>query len=191
MKINYPEVGICGLSCRLCTWYHKVGENRCGGCKSDFRLAVGCPFITCALKKKGIEFCWDCKEHTNCERWENHRRFSKNYDTFKCYQKLEEDIAFIQEHGVKEFERTQKIREDLLNEMLSEFNDGRSKNYFSVAATVLKINELVDALKKAKKQAVDKNIKEKAKILHSIIDEIANENGYLLKLRKYKESGKI
>jgi hypothetical protein len=26
-------------------------------------MAVGCPFITCAVKKKGIEFCWDCEEN--------------------------------------------------------------------------------------------------------------------------------
>jgi hypothetical protein len=99
---------------------------------------------------------------------------------------LEEDIAFIQEHGVEEFERNQKVREDLLREMLNEFNEGRSKNYYSIAVTVLKVNELEDALKKAKKQGAEKDIKERAKILHSIIDEIADKNGYILKLRKYK-----
>jgi len=51
--LRHPEIGICGLSCRLCPSYHTEGKSRCGGYKSETRLAVGCPFITCAVKKKG------------------------------------------------------------------------------------------------------------------------------------------
>jgi len=103
MKTKYPEIGVCGLSCRLCPKYHTEGESKCGGCKSEFRMAVGCPFITCAVKKKGIEFCWDCEENITCEKWEKHREFGKHHDTFTCYQKLEDNISFIQKKGVGEF----------------------------------------------------------------------------------------
>lgn len=108
MKIRYPEIGVCGLSCRLCPMYHIEGESRCGGCKTEARMAVGCPFITCAVKKKGIEFCWDCRENTACEKWKNHRESGKRHDSFKCYQKLEDDISFIQKNGVDMFEKSQK-----------------------------------------------------------------------------------
>ena len=101
IQIKYPEIGICGLSCRLCPRYHTEAESRCGGCKSESRMAVGCPFITCATKRKGIEFCWQCSENESCERWKKHRVFSKHHDTFKCYQKLEYNIAFIQKYGVE------------------------------------------------------------------------------------------
>ena len=37
-----------------------------------------------------------------------HRKAAKKADSFKCYQKLEEDIAFIQKNGVDEFEEIQK-----------------------------------------------------------------------------------
>ncbi|WP_241422576.1 hypothetical protein [Candidatus Contubernalis alkaliaceticus] len=56
MKIKYPAIGICGLSCRLCPRYNTEAKSRCLGCKSEDRMAVGCPFITCAVKKKGVEF---------------------------------------------------------------------------------------------------------------------------------------
>lgn len=62
-QIKYPEIGICGLSCRLCPMYNTKAKSKCVGCKSKNRMAVGCPFITCAVKKKGIEFCWDCEEN--------------------------------------------------------------------------------------------------------------------------------
>ncbi len=184
MKIKYLEIGICGLSCRLCPHYHTETASRCAGCKSKSRMAVGCSFITCAVKNKGIEFCWDCAENMTCMKWKKHREFSKKQDSFKCYQKLEEDISFIQKNGVTAFEKLQKVREKLLKEMLREFNEGRSKSYYCIAATVLEIEELKKALNEARKDYAGLEIKSKSKILHSILDKIAEQKKYCLKLRK-------
>jgi hypothetical protein len=184
MKIKYPEIGICGLSCRLCPHYHTEGASRCEGCKTGSRTGAGCPFITCALKKKGIEFCWNCKENETCEKWARHREAAKKADSFKCYQKLEEDIACIQKNGIDEFEEMQKKREHLLKDMLREFNEGRSKSYYCIAVTVMEIGELEEALTKSDKDSKGLGIKEKSKVLHSILDEIAEQRNYYLKLRK-------
>jgi len=164
--------------------YHIDGKSRCGGCKSESRMAVGCPFITCAVKRRGIEFCWDCRESETCDKWRGHREFGKERDTFKCYQKLEENIRFIEKKGVAEFENQQKIREKLLKEMLQEFNEGRSKKYYCIAATVLEIEELTAALREARKRSKGLEIKEKSRILHSILDAAAARKNYFLKLRK-------
>jgi hypothetical protein len=147
-------------------------------------MQVGCPFITCAVKNKGLDFCWECSESKVCEKWKAHRDASKVGDSFKCYQTLEADIAFISQHGVAEFERQQKERELILKAMLDEFNDGRSKSYYCIASTVLGIGELQCAIRAAREQTKDVALKEKAKTLHSILDHIAKEKGYLLKLRK-------
>jgi hypothetical protein len=184
VEINYPEIGICGLSCRLCPHYHTEGASRCGGCKTESRMGAGCPFITCGLKKKGIEFCWDCKESETCEKWARHRESAKKADSFTCYQKLENDIACIRKHGVSEFETSQKNKEHLLKEMLREFNDGRSKSYYCIAATVMEIGELEGALDKSRKNSDGLDIKEKSKVLHSLLDEISRQRNYTLKLRK-------
>ena len=151
MSISYPEIGICGLSCRLCPTYNTEATSRCGGCKSESRMAVGYPFITCAVRRKEIEFCWDCEENQACEKWKKHRELGKQYDSFKCYQKLEDDINFIQANGVDRFEEQQRSRERILTEMLREFNEGRSKSYYCIAATVLEIEELRNALDNARK----------------------------------------
>src|SRR4030067_1694580 len=184
MNVRYVEVGVCGLSCRLCPMYHMQTEMRCAGCKSAARMAVGCPFITCAVKKKGIEFCWQCTESDTCERWKKHREAGRKQDSFKCYQKLENDITLIREHGMEEFEKQQKIREQFLKEMLRNFNDGRSKSYYCIAATVLKIEELQGALSKAENKSEGLQPKERAKIMHSILESISKEKSYLLKLRR-------
>lgn len=184
VQIKYTEIGICGLSCRLCPRYHTESKSRCRGCKSEFRMSAGCPFITCAIKKKGVEFCWQCKENEPCKKWRKHRGFSKRVDSFICYQKLEDNIAFIQKNGVNRFEKLQKIRENLLKEMLQEFNEGRAKSYYCISATILEIEELEEALTKAKKDSTGLEIKGKSKVLHSILDEIAERKNYYLKLRR-------
>ncbi len=184
MYVHYLEVGVCGLSCRLCPMYNSQASSRCAGCKSPSRIVVGCPFITCALKKKGVEFCWECDEEETCEKWRKHITEGRQRDSFKCYQKLEDDIAFIREHGVAEFEKEQEIRGYLLQEMLQGFNDGRSKSYYCIAATVLEIDELKDALAKAEVKSGNLAQNVRAKVMHSILDSISKERGYLLRLRK-------
>jgi hypothetical protein len=183
MKIKYPEIGICGLSCRLCPWYHK-DKNRCNGCKSKYRMSAGCPFITCAIKNKKIEFCWECSENHFCEKWKKHRDAGKKKDSFKCYQKLEDDILFIQKNGIDLFIKEQKIREKLLNLMLKNFNEGRSKSYYCIASTIFKVNELKEAIDKAIKQSNGLSIKKRSDIIHKILDDYAKKNNYYLKLRK-------
>jgi hypothetical protein len=184
MAVKYVEIGVCGLSCRLCPMYQTQATSKCAGCKSTSRMAVGCPFITCAVKNKGIEFCWQCPENNTCKKWMRHREEGKHRDSFKCYQKLEDDILFIREHDVEEFDMQQKIREALLKQMLDGFNDGRSKSYYCIAATVLPLYELQNIILKAQKQSTGKQLKEKSKILHTILEQNSTQKGYCLKLRK-------
>jgi hypothetical protein len=164
--------------------YNTESKSRCLGCKSTSRIPVGCPFITCALKKKGIEFCWDCEKNKTCKKWKKHRDESKKFDSFKCYQKLQEDVSFIQKNGISDYEKIQKNREYFLKEMLKDFNEGRSKSYYCIAATVLEIEELKEALTRAKEESNGLDIKRRAGVLHLILDDIAVKKNYCLKLRK-------
>jgi hypothetical protein len=184
MEIKYPEIGICGLSCRLCPNYQTAAASKCRGCKSPARMVIGCPFITCAIKKKGVEFCWDCGENESCEKWKRHRETGKERDSFKSYQKLEDDINFIQVNSIKIYDEQQKIREKLLIRMLSEFNEGRSKSYYCIAATVMDIDELRNSLEAAAATSKSLSVKERSKKMHAILDSIALKKGYRLNLRK-------
>ena len=48
-------------------------------------------------------------------------------NSFKSYQKLEDDINFIKSRGILVCEEQQGIRETLLIRLLNEYNEGRSK----------------------------------------------------------------
>jgi hypothetical protein len=139
--------------------------------------------LHCAVKR-GVEFCGICRENKKCEKWKRHREIGKKYDSFKCYQKLGDDIAFIRKHGLPGFRKSQKVREKLLWKMLNGFNEGRSKSYYCLASTILEVDEMEKALKEAKNKSKGLDIKEKAKLLRSIIDEIAKKRNYYLKLRQ-------
>ena len=184
MKVEYPEIGVCGLSCRLCPTYHSKSESRCFGCKSEGRMKVGCPFITCAVKGRGVEFCWQCPDHPDCEKWARHRERGQSHDSFVCYQRLESNIAYVGQRGLPACVEDQKERERLLAAMLSEFNDGRSKSFYCVAATVMDIPEIAEAVAQARNESAEKDIKKRCKDLHAILGRIAELKGYNLKLRK-------
>jgi hypothetical protein len=147
-------------------------------------MAVGCPFITCAVKKRGVEFCWDCGESESCEKWQKHRMLGRQYDSFKSYQKLEDDINFIIANGIQAFDEQQGIREALLMRLLNEFNEGRSKSYYCIAATVMEIDELRISLEEASSGSKSLNTKDKSRTMHTILDSIAIKKGYCLRLRK-------
>ena len=175
MTTKYLEVGICGLSCKLCPAYHRATKSKCDGCKSKSRMNAGCTFIRCAKQKKNIEFCWDCTESKSCDKWKKHREFSKKHDSFVCYQKLNDNIFFIENKGIEKFCRNQNVRKKLLEEMLEDFNEGRSKSYYCIAATVIELEELKKALSEAREEANGLDVKAKSKILHLVLDEIAEK----------------
>ena len=68
--------------------------------------------------------------------------------------------------------------------MLTEFNEGRSKTLYCVAATILEIGELERVLDEARAKSKELDLKEKSEVMHSLLNEIANNKNYLLKLRK-------
>lgn len=188
MEISHPDIGICGLSCRLCPKYHTEGVSRCDGCKTASRMGAGCPFITCAIRRKGIEFCWDCDEGAACDKWAGHRAFSRQYDTFVCYQKLEDNIAIAERDGIGALDELHQAKLRLLAQMLREFNDGRSKSRFCVAATVLGIDELEGVLATARDASSGLDIKAKAKVLHTMLDELERRQQQILRLRRWPKA---
>ena len=184
VKKSYIEIGVCGLSYRLCPAYHRETKSKCNGCKSEYRMGASCPFHNCAVKKKKLDFCGFCDENTSCARWGKFRELGKKHDSIICYQRLEDNIALIQKHGLEEFEKQQKTREKLLRAILTEFNEGRSKTLYCIAATVMEICELEKVLKKARAKSKGLDIKAKSEVMHSLLNEIAENNNYLLRIRK-------
>jgi len=73
--------------------------------------------------------------------------------------------------------------------MLENFNEGRSKSFFCLAAALLTIEDVERALEESTRQILDKNInlkdiKSKSKILRDNLNKIAKSKSIELKLKR-------
>lgn len=184
---KFVTIGACGLSCELCPRYYTKGTSRCPGCGSEYRICVGCPFITCCVKKKNLETCALCDEKNNCERLDNLLNFSREYDSFLSHKQIPKNLEFIKKYGLNVHAQKIKKRAKLLRQMLKLFDDGRSRSFYCVATTLLSIETLERSLNDAKKKVSEegsKDLKARAEILKDIINKSAERKKIDLKLRK-------
>ncbi len=99
------------------------------------------------------------------------------------------NLNFIKKHGIKKFIGQQKTRIRILETLIKNFDDGRSRSFFCKAATLLDLTGLTSSLDKAaQKIKTDKirhnDVKNKAQILKEIINETALKQGLELVKKK-------
>jgi hypothetical protein len=188
----YPTIACCGLDCGLCPRYYTVGRSRCPGCAGpDFsKVRPSCSFITCCVKKKGLEVCAQCPEFP-CSKFKSEQEYqqSQGSSSYPPERNILPNLNFIKEYGIKKFIEQQKKRIKLLETMIKNFDDGRSRSFFCRAAALLDLKSLTSSLDKAtRKIKMDKirkdDVKSRAKILRAIINEIAFKKGIELIKRK-------
>jgi len=191
MSKQFPTIACCGLDCGMCPSFHSSGSSRCPGCYGpDFaNKHPSCSVITCCVKKKHLEVCAQCAEFP-CDKFA--KRLDSPADSLLTYKNIRHNMTFIKEQGLPKFLEQQKQRMTLLERMLSNYNEGRSKSMYCIAATLLPIDRLPAALNEAeikiKNAKLDTNdVKGRAQILHDMLNAIALKEGIELKLRKGKK----
>ena len=186
----YPTLGCCGLDCALCPRYYTAGISRCPGCcgPNFFDKHPSCPFITCCVKKRKLEVCAQCTDFP-CPRFSGWDAS----DSFVTHQKSIFNLNLIKEHGLEEFIKQQKRRIELLETILKSFDDGRSKSFYCIAATLLPIADLEASLNRAEQEMRTSSIgpddiKTKALIIRKVLSNLVDKRGIKLSLRKKGES---
>jgi len=190
MKITlnkkYPTVGCCGLDCGLCPTYNSTGNSKCPGCYGlDFsEKHPSCSIITCCVKQKNYEVCADCSDYpcSKIDKWDQG-------DSFISHKKALINLRSIKEGGIEAFIEQQKKRMVILNELLNQYNEGRSKSYYCIAVALLSIQILEEFLEKAKEEIKNNginvlNIKAKSEIIKKYLNYASKKEGVELKLRK-------
>ena len=158
----YPTIGACGLDCGLCPRYYTVGTSRCPGCAGpDFsNKHPSCSFITCCVKKKNFEVCAECPEFP-CSKFKSEEEYQqlKQSSSYPPYKKVMSNLNFIKEYGIKKFIEQQKKRIKLLETMIENFNDGRSRSCYCKAAALLDLTSLENSIDRATQKIKTDNIK--------------------------------
>jgi len=189
---SYPTVGVCGLDCGLCPRYYTAGASRCPGCGGPHfpEKHPSCSFITCCVKKRGLEVCGQCPEFP-CSKFKSEEEYRKLplSSSYPPSWSVLSNLRFIQEKGIKKFMSLQNQRICLLETMVERYDDGRSKSFFCRAVALLEPAALKGSLDKAKASigaashaTIDPSYK--AKVLRTILAEAALCSGIELKAKK-------
>jgi hypothetical protein len=185
IRKRYPTVGVCGLDCGLCPRYYTAGPSRCPGCAGPGfpDKHPSCSFITCCVKKKNLEVCAECLDFP-CPRFksEDEYRQAKESSSYPTCKKVLPNLKSIKEHGIERFVQQQSRRIQLLERMIADFDDGRSRSYYCKSATWLDPagleSSLDAALRRIKADHIKPNdVKTKARILRGILDALALQEG--------------
>ena len=158
-------IGCCGLYCGLCNKYQSTAPSRCIGCQLGEQHSW-CSIWNCCVKKRGYENCTECDQVFNCTIFIR-RKVARWIPAF-------DNLRRIKESGLKNWLKEQKERQALAEELLGNYNEGRSMSFYCKACARMPINLINDAVKESDKkiasEEIDKtDIKAKAKILKSAL----------------------
>ena len=162
-------IGCCGLYCGLCNKYQSTAPSRCIGCQLGEQHSW-CSIWNCCVKRHEYENCTECDEVFNCKIFIR-RKVAEWIPAF-------DNLRRIKESGLKNWLKEQKERQALVEELLGNYNEGRSMSFYCKACARMPINLLNDAVKESDKkiasEEIDKtDIKTKAKILKSALKDKA------------------
>ncbi len=183
---RYPTVACCGLDCGLCPMYYTKGPSRCPGCCGpDFiNKYPSCSIITCCVKQHNFETCAECKEFpcSKIDKWDK-------FDSFISHKVSLTNLKLIKDKGLEEFLSQQQKRIEFLERMLENFNEGRSKSFYCIAAALLSVEDLEKSLEESIKHIKDKeinktDIKIKSKILRENLTKSAKDKSIELRLKR-------
>lgn len=179
---KHPTIGCCGIDCGLCPRHHTEGKSRCPGCagKDFFLKHPSCSVITCCFITKRLETCGNCDEFIckKIEDWDS-------ADSFVTHRNCISNLKSIKEKGLDAFVKQQEKRTQLLEGLLKDYDDGRSKNFYCLSAALLPIEELeTEIIKMGKHEDGLNDRKQAAKSLREAFIKIASKNGIELSYRK-------
>jgi hypothetical protein len=174
---RYPTIAPCGLDCGLCPRYYTAGKSRCPGCCGpDFASKhPSCSFITCCVKKQRLETCGECPEFP-CAKFKSVEEYrAAESSSYPPARKMLPNLHFIRRHGLAGFLRDQRRRIRVLEAMLEDFDDGRSRSFYCRVAALLEPSDVKAALQRARRETEATGFprqdpKARAKLLRGLLD---------------------
>lgn len=154
--------------------------NHCGGCGNGNQ---SCKIAKCSLEQGNMEYCFECK-HYPCEKYQE----IDKYDSFITHRRQKSDLEKASIIGIEKYNIEQKEKIQILSYLLSNYNDGRRKNFFCIAVNLLDLPELLEAMDfiKSNDELSSLTIKEQSLYVVEIFQKIADRKNIKLKLNKKK-----
>ena len=168
---------LCGLNCGLCPM---LLGNHCVGCGNGNQ---SCRIAKCSLEHGKMEYCYECGQYP-CEKYEH----VDEYDSFITHRRRRADLEKARSMGIEQYNLEQREKIKILSWLLSNYNDGRRKNFFCVAVNLLELSEIQEAVKQIQSNdgLCSLPFKEQCLYVAEVFQGIADRRDIKLKLFKKK-----
>lgn len=111
--------------------------------------------------------------------------YNQRADSFITHLHQISDLEKAKSLGIDAYKEELNEKIELLEELLTNYNDGRRKGLFCIATNLLEIENLRHIVRQIKAETqADMPPKEKAAIAVRLLQEIADQRNILLKLQK-------
>ena len=164
-------IGCCGLYCGLCNKYQSKSPSRCIGCRLGEQHAW-CSIWNCCVKKHGYQTCTECGELFKCPIFLRRKVIE--------WIPAADNLRQMKKAGVNTWLKEQKERQALLEDLLENYNEGRSMSLYCKICARMPTDLINKAIKEAKEKlksekADHSDMKSKARILKAVIKDIASK----------------
>ncbi len=167
---------LCGLNCALCSM--RIG-GYCPGCGGGPGNQP-CAIARCSASHGGFEYCHECSEYP-CEKYNGIDRF----DSFITHRNQLKDMEKMKNMGKSAYLSELNEKSIILQKLLLDYNDGRKKSLFCIAANLLELSDLNAVMEKLEDETKgDLSLKEKAAVASNLFLSMAEQRGIILKLIK-------
>lgn len=164
-------IGCCGLYCGLCNKHQSKAPSRCMGCRLGAQHSW-CSIWNCCVKKHGFETCTECSEIFSCQIFLRRKVVE--------WIPAADNLRQIKEAGLESWLREQEERQVLLEELLENYNEGRSMSLYCKFCARVPIDLINKAIEEAKEKLAGEKVarsdmKSKARVLKAVIKDLASE----------------
>lgn len=177
-----PSFSLCGLNCALCPRFHTEGTSKCPGCGGvDFSSKhPTCAVVTCNRKNDHVEYCFQCSQYP-CVKY----LAEQNVDSFISYQNVEKNMAEAK-LDLPGYIETLNQKRLLLENLIANFNDGRSKGFYCLAVDLLPLAFVAEVVELVAAEGSSEHLtnQEMCKKITVLFKSKASEMQIELKLRK-------
>ncbi|MHC4144778.1 MAG: hypothetical protein ACYSUD_08365 [Planctomycetota bacterium] len=124
------------------------------------------------MKKNGFETCTECSEISSCQIFLRRKVVE--------WIPAADNLRQIKEAGLESWLREQEERQVLLEELLENYNEGRSMSLYCKVCARVPIDLINKAIEEAKEKLAGEKVarsdmKSKARILKAVIKDFASE----------------
>ena len=178
-KEEFDIAGCCGIFCGLCPKYQSKAPSRCEGCRLT-EAHSWCSIYKCCVVKKGFITCIECEEYP-CDRY-----LRRGWGEDPLSKDAQINLTSIKDTGMVHWLEEQRKRRLVVEELISNYNDGRSMSFYCLACTLMPVNLVNQTISEIREKLCDNQIddsdmKAKARSLRTIIQDKALQSGIELK----------